>query len=76
MSFKKKIELSVCIAILISIIFSIASFANTSESVRNQVLRLHVLANSDSAEDQELKLKVRDAILNAGCDIFNGSTGQ
>ena len=74
MSFKKKIELSVCIAILISIIFSIASFANTSESVRNKVLRLHVLANSDSAEDQELKLKVRDALLNAGCDIFNGST--
>ena len=74
MSFKKKIELSVCIAILISIIFSIASFADTSESVRNQVLRLHVLANSDSAEDQELKLKVRDAILNAGCDIFDGST--
>ena len=74
MSFKKKIELSVCFAILISIIFSIASFANTSESVRNQVLRLHVLANSDSAEDQELKLKVRDAVLNAGCDIFDGST--
>ena len=29
----------------------------------NSVLRLHVLANSDSAADQELKLKVRDRIL-------------
>lgn len=74
MSFKKKIELSVCIAILISIIFSVASFADTSYSIRNQILRLHVLANSDSVEDQELKLKVRDAVLNAGCDIFDGST--
>ena len=27
-----------------------------------KVLRFHVLANSDSAEDQQLKLKVRDAI--------------
>ena len=29
----------------------------------NSVLRLHVLANSDSPADQELKLKVRDRIL-------------
>ena len=28
-----------------------------------EVLRFHVLANSDSADDQELKLKVRDAVL-------------
>ena len=33
--------------------------------VYQNVLRLHVLANSDSEEDQALKLKVRDAILNA-----------
>lgn len=31
-------------------------------------LRLHVLANSDSAEDQQVKLKVRDAVLNVTKD--------
>lgn len=31
--------------------------------VSDSVLRLHVLANSDRAEDQALKLKVRDAVL-------------
>ncbi len=31
--------------------------------IYSNVLRLHVLANSDSREDQELKLKVRDAVL-------------
>ena len=31
--------------------------------IYDSVLRLHVIANSDSQEDQELKLKVRDAIL-------------
>lgn len=31
--------------------------------VSDSVLRLHVLANSDSAEDQSLKLMVRDAVL-------------
>ena len=30
---------------------------------KNGVLRLHILANSDSAEDQALKLRVRDALL-------------
>lgn len=30
--------------------------------IAEKILRFHVMANSDSAEDQELKLKVRDAI--------------
>ncbi len=33
------------------------------EKLSSQVLRLHILANSDSAEDQSVKLIVRDAIL-------------
>ena len=32
------------------------------EGIYDSVLRLHVIANSDSAEDQSLKLQVRDAI--------------
>jgi len=32
-------------------------------AVYDSVIRLHVLANSDSAEDQALKLTVRDAVL-------------
>ena len=33
------------------------------EHLAQKVLRFHVLANSDSDEDQELKLQVRDAVL-------------
>lgn len=33
------------------------------EAVYDNVIRLHVLANSDSEEDQALKLQVRDAVL-------------
>lgn len=33
------------------------------ERLSGEVFRFHVLANSDSKEDQELKLKVRDAVL-------------
>ena len=73
MSFVKKIEFSISLAIITAIIFSVFSFADTAEKIREDVLRLHVIAASDSAADQTLKLKVRDAILTAGTDIFNGS---
>lgn len=36
---------------------------NVSRDISDNLLRLHVIANSDSQEDQELKLKVRDKIL-------------
>ncbi len=32
------------------------------QSISDKILRFHVLANSDSSEDQELKLKVRDEV--------------
>lgn len=35
-----------------------------SNNLSEAVFRLHVLANSDSEEDQKLKLKVRDSLLN------------
>ena len=41
------------------------------EQLRGSVLRLHILAESDSEEDQSLKLKVRDALLES--DIFESA---
>ena len=38
--------------------------------IYDSVLRLHVIANSDSEEDQALKLKVRDAILVHSEELF------
>lgn len=40
--------------------------------IYDNVLRLHVLANSDSEEDQALKLAVRDAMLAVGNGLFDG----
>ena len=37
--------------------------AQLTVATGNGVLRLHILANSDSAEDQAVKLRVRDALL-------------
>lgn len=34
------------------------------EEIEKEIIRFHVIANSDSEEDQNLKLKVRDAVVN------------
>lgn len=40
-----------------------AKISETQESLAKEVFRFHVLANSDSEEDQAVKLKVRDAVI-------------
>lgn len=73
MSFGKKIKISICMGIIVALLLSVCSFAKTSEDIRCDVLRLHVIANSDSCADQNLKLRLRDFILQEGKDIFDGS---
>ena len=41
---------------------------NTQRDLADKVVRLHVLANSDTEEDQALKLLVRDAVLEQSAD--------
>lgn len=58
----KKIFLVLLFLLLIFVdAFSYAHAIQTD--ISNNVVRLHVIANSDNAKDQELKLKVRDSIL-------------
>lgn len=46
------------------IFVSAFSYSNAvAEDLSNSVFRLHIVANSDSEEDQCLKLKVRDNVL-------------
>lgn len=68
-----RLEASVLIAVILACSLNMVSFAKQCDSIRNKMLRMHVIANSDSEKDQELKLKVRDAVLLAGKEIFDGS---
>ena len=68
----KAIDISVFVTLIICIIATI-SFENDCKGIREDVLRLHVIANSDKEYDQELKLKVRDAVLKSGKTVFSGS---
>lgn len=41
------------------------------ESYKNDLIRFHVIANSDSLKDQALKIKVRDRVMKEMHDKFN-----
>ncbi len=71
---KRMIEISVCIALIFSAFFSVYKFDIDCRDLRDDVIRLHILANSDSAEDQQVKLAVRDKLLNCGSKLFSGET--
>ena len=54
----------ILILLAIFILISAISYVSAvSNNIVNIVFRLHVIANSDSEEDQNLKLKVRDELL-------------
>ena len=65
---------AVVFAVIIAVgVCSVGVFAYNCSRVRSDVLRMHVIANSDSDEDQALKLKVRDAVLESGAELFDGT---
>lgn len=51
-------------------------FYKSCAEITDNALRLHVVANSDSETDQQIKLEVRDAVLAATKDIVTGASGK
>lgn len=68
-----KIEIAALIAFIICITLSTYKLDNECEGIRQGILRLHVVAASDSKEDQAIKLELRDELLLKGTEIFSGS---
>lgn len=67
------------IALLIGLAVFLTSGAlalRTQDELADKVVRLHVLANSDSEEDQVLKLRVRDAVLEQATAILEQSADR
>ena len=61
----------------IFILISAISYVDAvSNNIADSVFRLHVIANSDSEEDQKLKLKVRDELLSYMNIISKDSTNK
>ncbi len=66
-----KLEISLIIGLILAVAVGYAA-EQTSNELTESVVRLHVLAASDSEEDQALKLKVRDTVLNEVTEMLDG----
>ena len=71
---KKALQWAVIFGFICSVFWSFADFDASCEELRHNVLRLHIVANSDSEADQTLKLKIRDAVLKESDTLFQNST--
>ena len=58
---------------VLSAIVALFPFAAASQQLSEEVMRLHVIAASDSPEDQAVKLKVRDAVLAEAAKWYKGA---
>lgn len=61
-------------AVLVGLVLWICGFAGACTGVRESVVRVHILANSDSEADQAVKMRVRDAVTAAGAGLLDGVT--
>lgn len=66
------LELSLALGLAAALIWGAWSL-RSQRQLADRVVRLHVLANSDSKSDQALKLKVRDVILKRAEEILKSS---
>ncbi len=64
------LTLAAALALIFTLLWNTVSFAAACDTVRGRVLRLHVLANSDSEADQALKLLVRDRVVELAGEYF------
>ena len=69
--------LTVTLTFLFGILLdSFSGFQRECRALQEDVLRLHILANSDSEEDQAVKLLVRDELLSRTGELFHRAASR
>jgi stage II sporulation protein R len=71
-----KLLRAVAAALVLSLAISLCGFTGECNEIRERVLRLHVLANSNTKEDQQLKLKVRDTVTETAAGLFDTAADE
>jgi stage II sporulation protein R len=75
MALSKKLLIASIIVLVLSFMASLLP-VHGEAAIYDTVVRLHVVANSDTAADQELKLKVRDAVIKVTSPALDGCKTQ
>ena len=63
------LELALLLALAVTLLWGAWSLCR-QDALQEKMIRLHVIANSDSAADQALKLQVRDAVLSCAAGLL------
>ena len=61
--FMRKLKNSLLFCLVLTAVVWLCGIAGDKRMLRRELVRLHVVAASDSAEDQALKLRVKDAVV-------------
>lgn len=66
-----KWEIALALGFLVALLWGVTT-AQAQGELADRVIRIHVIANSDSENDQRLKLEVRDAVLELVAEAGEG----
>ena len=69
----KNWEMALLFGVLCALVFG-GWINREQQELADQVVRLHVIANSDSTRDQAMKLAVRDRVLAKAENLYSGET--
>ena len=66
-----KKDLSILAGLVLAVILTAcADISHTAENIKNSTLRLHIIANSDSDTDQQIKMAVKEKISDVCSEIL------
>ena len=68
----KAFNIALICALVSAIMVSMISFEASCEEMYDNIIRIRILANSNAKADQELKLQIRNDILEFSKDMFSG----
>ncbi len=66
-----RLEKSILLGIIFTILFNFVNFSVICENISSEILRLHIIANSNSEIDQNIKFCIRDKVQNFMCKILS-----
>lgn len=68
----KRLEMTLLLTLAVLFTYAAAASAEQNE-MASSLLRLHVVANSDTPHDQQVKLLVRDQVLDFCAPLLEGA---
>jgi stage II sporulation protein R len=68
----KSIEIALLMSLAVTLVWGAWSLAQ-QDAIERKMIRLHVIANSDTEADQALKLQVRDQVLAEATETLNAA---